>query len=191
MKKLVFLVAMLAMALVGAAPAMAQVGQEGEQEGESGDVGQSFTVASEGGNANQCAPILGGAQTGNSQNQIGVTQYDTDADDLEFEDSGSTLTLTPEQAAECEQAINQAAAASPAKAEEKQAAPTPKATASAPKAAPAPKAATAPAAAPAAKAGAPKQLPKTGGDGTTLLTLGIGVSLMAGGLLVRRIFGQF
>jgi len=183
LKKLVLLVAMLTMATVGAVPAIAQVGQEAEQEGESGDVDQSFTVTGEGGN--QCAPILGGAQTGNSQNQTDVVQSnESEVDDFEFDESGSTLTLTPEQAAECKQAINQAAAASPGKAEEKKAAPVPKA-------APASKAATAPAAAPAAKAGAAKQLPKTGGDGATLLTLGAGVSLVAGGLLVRRIFGQF
>ena len=32
---------------------------------------------------------------------------------------------------------------------------------------------------------------KTGIDGATLLTLGVGVLLVAGGFLVRRIFGKF
>jgi hypothetical protein len=32
---------------------------------------------------------------------------------------------------------------------------------------------------------------KTGVDGATLLTLGVGVLLVTGGFLVRRIFGRF
>ncbi|MDQ3285522.1 MAG: hypothetical protein M3P92_07465, partial [Actinomycetota bacterium] len=69
MKKLMMLAAMMAMGLLVAAPAIAQVGQEGEQEGESGDVDQSFTVSGSGGNGNSCAPLQGNAQSGNSQNQ--------------------------------------------------------------------------------------------------------------------------
>ncbi len=193
MKKLMLLAAVLAIALTTAVPAAAQVGQENDQEGESGEVDQSFTVTGSGDSANQCAALLGGAQSGNSQNQIGVSQSDeSEADDLEFDETGSDVTLSPELAEECEQVINQAAA-----------------SATAPKAAPTPAPKTEAKAeekkseaksgstqakaeekkAEEKKAEKKKELPKTGGSGTaSLLALGTGVLLVAGGLLARRIF---
>jgi uncharacterized protein YpmS len=63
MRKFVLLAALLAMLIVAAVPAIAQIDQEGEQESESGDVDQSFTVTSEGDNSNQCANIQGVANT--------------------------------------------------------------------------------------------------------------------------------
>ena len=194
MKKLMLLAAALAMALMTAVPAVAQVGQENDQEGESGEVDQSFTVTGSGDGANQCAALLGGAQSGNSQNQIGVTQSDeSEADDVEFDETGSNVTLSPELAEECEQIINQAAA-----------------SAAAPKVAPAPKAEEKEAEAKKSEAKASstqakaeekkaeekkageekkKELPKTGGSGTaSLFALATGVLLVVGGLLARRIF---
>ena len=191
MKKLMLLAAALAMALITAVPAVAQVGQENDQEGESGEVDQSFTVTGSGNSANQCAALLGGAQSGNSQNQIGVVQSDeSDADDFEFDETGSDVTLSPELAEECEQIINQAAA-----------------SATAPKAAPAPKTAAKAEEKEAEakkseaktsstqdkteekKAEEKKELPKTGGSGTaSLLVLSTGVLSVAGGLLARRLF---
>jgi LPXTG-motif cell wall-anchored protein len=188
LKKLMLLAAALAMALITAVPAVAQVGQENDQEGESGEVDQSFTVTGSGDSANQCAALLGGAQSGNSQNQIGVAQSDeSEADDFEFDEAGSSVTLSPELAEECEQVINQAAA-----------------SATAPKAAPAPAPKAEEKKAEAPKAEAPKakekkaeekkseekkELPKTGGSGSaSLLVLGTGVLLVTGGLLARRIF---
>jgi hypothetical protein len=65
---------MAAMLVVFAAPALAQdISSEFEQEAESGDVDQSFEVTSSGDNSNQTAGIQGVANTGNVQNQIGVT----------------------------------------------------------------------------------------------------------------------
>jgi LPXTG-motif cell wall-anchored protein len=198
LKRLMLLAAALAMALTTAVPAVAQVGQENDQEGESGEVDQSFTVTGSGDSANQCAALLGGAQSGNSQNQIGVAQSDeSDADDFEFDEAGSSVTLSPELAEECEQVVNQAAA-----------------SATAPKAAPAPAPKAEEKKAEAPKAEAPKakekkgeekkseekkgeekkseekkELPKTGGSGSaSLLVLGTGVLLVTGGLLARRIF---
>ena len=195
MKKLMLLAAALAMALTTAVPAVAQVGQENDQEGESGEVDQSFTVTGSGDSANQCAALLGGAQSGNSQNQIDGGQDTSTSDDFEFDETGSNVTLSPELAEECEQVINQAAA-----------------SATAPKAAPAPKAEEKKAEAPKAeekkaeekkaeekkaeekkaegkKSEGKKELPKTGGSGTaSLLALGTGVLLVTGGLLARRIF---
>ena len=192
MKGLTLLAAVLVMVLVTSAPALAQVEQEDEQEGESGEVDQSFDVSSSGGSANQCAEILAAAQSGNAQNIQELIQSDSDADDLEFEDGGSSIDVSPELTEECEQTINQAASAA-GKAEEKKAAPAP---------APALKPAPAPASAPKseakeeeekkaeAKKEERKELPKTGGSGAApLFTLGIGASLVVGGLLVRRIVG--
>ncbi len=87
------------------------VSQSFEQEAESGDVSQSFNVSNTGDNSNQCANVQGVANTGNAQNQIGVLQYGSEADDFEFEDSGSSITVSPVNATQCDQQVNQAAAA--------------------------------------------------------------------------------
>src|ERR671916_2913057 len=184
-KRLTLLAAVLVMVSVTSAPALAQVEQEDEQEGESGEVDQSFDVSSSGGSANQCAEILAAAQSGNAQNIQELIQTDSNAEDLEFEDGGSSIDGSPELAEECEQTINQAASAA-GKAEEKKAAPAP---APVSKAAPAP-APKAEAKKEEAKKEEKKELPKTGGSGAApLFALGIGASLVAGGLLVRRILG--
>src|SRR4028119_1558561 len=112
MKKLMLLAAVLAMVVVAAVPAIAQIGQEFEQETESDDVDQSFTVTSEGDNSNQCVGIQGVANTGNAQNQIGVLQYGSESGDFEFDEVGSTITVSPENSTVCDQQVNQAATAS-------------------------------------------------------------------------------
>ena len=112
MKKLMLLAALLAMLIVAAVPAIAQIGQEFEQETESGDVDQSFSVTSEGDNSNQCAGIQGVANTGNAQNQLDLIQYGSEADDFEFDEVGSTITVSPENTTTCDQQVNQAASAS-------------------------------------------------------------------------------
>src|SRR5919107_4354838 len=111
MKKLMLLAALLAMLIVAAVPAIAQIGQEAEQETESGDVDQSFDVSSTGDNSNQCAGLQGVANTGNAQNQIGVIQYGSEADDFSFEDSGSSINVSPSNSTSCDQQVNQAASA--------------------------------------------------------------------------------
>ena len=88
------------------------VGQSFEQEAQSGDVNQSFNVSNTGDNANQCAGIQGVANTGNAQNQVGIIQYGSEADDFEFEDVGSTITVSPSNSTSCDQRVNQAASAS-------------------------------------------------------------------------------
>src|ERR671910_3872051 len=104
--------ALLAMLIVAAVPAIAQIGQESEQESESGDVDQSFTVTSEGDNSNQCVGLQGVANTGNAQNQTSLIQYGSEADDFEFDEVGSTITVSPENSTTCDQQVNQAASAS-------------------------------------------------------------------------------
>ncbi len=111
MKKLMMLAALLAMLIVAAVPAIAQIGQESEQEGESGEVDQSFEVSGGGDNSNQCAGIQGVANTGNTQNELGLIQYASEADDFEFDELDSTLTVSPESSTTCDQQVNQAASA--------------------------------------------------------------------------------
>jgi hypothetical protein len=116
LKKLMLLAALLAMLIVAAVPAIAQIGQEAEQETESGEVDQSFSATSEGDNSSQCANIQGVANTGNAQNQLDLIQYASTADDFEFEEVGSDVTLTPNEDVDevfsCTTAVEQAAAAS-------------------------------------------------------------------------------
>ena len=112
MKKLMLLAALLAMLIVAAVPAIAQIGQESEQETESGEVDQSFEVAGSGDNSNQCANIQGVGQTGNAQNQTSLLQYGSEADDFEFDEVGSTITVSPSNTTTCDQQVNQAASAS-------------------------------------------------------------------------------
>jgi hypothetical protein len=100
------------MLIVAAVPAIAQIGQEGEQETSSGDVDQSFTVTGSGDNSSQCAGIQGIANTGNAQNQIDLIQYGSDSGDFEFDEVNPSITVTPENSTTCDQQVNQAASAS-------------------------------------------------------------------------------
>jgi hypothetical protein len=111
MKKLMLLAAVLAMVIVAAVPAIAQIGQEAEQETESGDVNQSFDVSSTGDNSNQCAGLQGVANTGNAQNQTSLIQYGSESDDFEFDEVGSNIDVSPSSTTTCDQQVNQAASA--------------------------------------------------------------------------------
>jgi hypothetical protein len=97
-----------------------------EQEADSGDVAQSFQVINTGENANQCVGITGNANTGNAQNQLGLTQFDAFGNpffvddfgffhngfnDFEFDDTGADLTVLGTSTTTCAQQVNQAAAA--------------------------------------------------------------------------------
>jgi hypothetical protein len=116
LKKLMLLAARLAMLAVAAIPAIAQVTQETEQEGESADLDQDFSATQEGDNSSQCANIQGVGNTGNSQNLLPIIQYSGEADDFEFEEVGSDITLTPNEDVDevftCDTQVNQAASAS-------------------------------------------------------------------------------
>jgi|SRR5215207_1406898 len=108
------LAALLAMAMVlmAAIPAIAQVTQETEQEGESADIDQDFSTTQEGDNSTQCAGIQGAANTGNPQNVTDIVQYVSEADDFEFEEVGSTIDVSPTNTTDCTSEVNQAASAS-------------------------------------------------------------------------------
>jgi ABC-type oligopeptide transport system substrate-binding subunit len=110
MKKLMLMVAMLAIVLVAAAPAIAQVSQEfSERRDTSGSASPKAAVSNTGDNANLCPTVQQIANTGQVLNEQGVVQYFSTADDLDF--SGSSLTITPSETATCTQTIEQAAAA--------------------------------------------------------------------------------
>jgi hypothetical protein len=87
------------------------VSQSFDQQARSGDVNQSFNVSNTGDNSNQCLGIQGVANTGNAQNQTGVIQYGSAADDFSFEDSGATIEVSPTNYTSCDQQVNQAATA--------------------------------------------------------------------------------
>src|ERR687894_254999 len=166
---MMLLVAMLAMAMAVAAPiALAQGERETEQDVESGEVDQSFSVTGSS-NSSQCAPIQAAAQTGNTQDLIGVVNAAREeGGDVTFEEGGSSVTLSPELATECIQEINQAASAAGGAEKKVTPPPAPVPTpAPAPKAAPAPVPPTpapvppAPAPAPAVKAAESKSLPQS------------------------------
>ena len=101
-----------------------------EQEtDQTGDVTLDTSIVNTGNNSNQCAAPLQFGNTGNLQNEQGFVTlgsssddgfdndgffdfFDSDGnvDDVEFE--GSTFEFAPEQAVQCDQAVQQSAAAS-------------------------------------------------------------------------------
>jgi LPXTG-motif cell wall-anchored protein len=200
-KRLGLLLLIFGVMVFAAAPAMAQIGEEFEQEDvESGDVEPSVGISNTGDNANICAAIAQAANSGNVQNEQGVSQYLAYADDIEFE--GSSIEISSDLAQECEQSIRQSAAAGAAPAARPGAAAAPGAVAKAggAQAAAGPAGAAAPAV--MAAAGAPPggaaaqagggMLPKTGGPADIApLVAAAGLLLAGGGLLAyRRFFAQ-
>jgi hypothetical protein len=111
MKKVMMLAALLAMLVVAAVPAIAQVGQDFEQDTDSGDVDQTFTVTGGGSNGSSCVGVSGVTNTGNLQTETGLIQYASDTDDFEQEEIGSDISLTGGAPTTCDQQVNQAAAA--------------------------------------------------------------------------------
>jgi hypothetical protein len=131
MRKTMLLAAMLSLTVLmfAAAPAMAapdrSVSHDVEQEADSGEVDQSFEVSGTGDNSNQSVGIQGVANTGNAQNQISVfdgdeffedggflffRDFDGDGfEDLEFEDVGASIEVSPEQVVSSDQEVNQGA----------------------------------------------------------------------------------
>src|SRR5215218_8536712 len=113
MKKLILLAAVLAMVMLAAAPVIAQEVGFDDQELESGEISTETELFIEGNNNNQCAGLLQFGQTGNFANQQGTSQYDIGPDaEFEQEFAGPEIEFGPENGTECEQAVQQAAAAS-------------------------------------------------------------------------------
>ena len=104
------LAAMVAVVLVAAAPAIAQVGQGFSQEDvESGGVSPAVGISNSGNNVSMCPVIHQSANSGNVQNEQGAVQYEVEVDGVGF--GGSNITFEPAAEGECTTTINQAAAA--------------------------------------------------------------------------------
>ena len=111
MKKLILAGMLAVLVLVASAPVFGQVGFEiSDTENESGGIETENSFSIEGNNNSACLGQLQFGQTGNFTNQQGALQYASDADDLEF--GAPEISFVPENSTECEQAVQQAAAAS-------------------------------------------------------------------------------
>ena len=110
MKKLMMLLAIGALVLAVAAPAIAQVTNAVGQEAESGDVTPSFTATQSGNNSSQCVNPLQFGNTGSLQNGQAVLQYGSTSGDIGL--GGSTFTFSPSLTATCTQKVQQSSAAS-------------------------------------------------------------------------------
>ena len=114
MKKLMLLAALLAMLIVAAVPAIAQLSQEGEQDAESGELNQDSSATQEGDNSIQCANDQLVGNTGNAQTQNQAIQYASDGSPSPSGDA--TITVNPNEDVDevftCTAEVNQAASAS-------------------------------------------------------------------------------
>jgi Tfp pilus assembly protein FimT len=109
-KKLMMVVALLALALVVAAPAIAQVTNAVGQESETGNFSANFSATQSGSNSNQCVAPEQFGNTGSLQNGQAVLQYNSTSGDIEPE--GSTFTFSPTETVNCTGAVQQSSAAS-------------------------------------------------------------------------------
>src|SRR5919202_896313 len=98
MKKLMLMVAMLAVVLVATVPpALGQVSQGfSEKRDTSGPASPKIAVSNTGDNVNLCPTVQQIANTGQVLNEQGVVQYNSTADDLDI--TGSSLTIGTENA---------------------------------------------------------------------------------------------
>ena len=104
----------MAMLALAAIPAIAQVTQESEQEGEAGDLDQSASQTQSGDNSISCVNDQLTGNTGNAQTVNNALQY---ASEGSPSPSGSaTIELIPNEDVEevftCDAMVNQAASAS-------------------------------------------------------------------------------
>ncbi len=98
------------------------VSQDIEQDADSGDIDQDFSVTSTGDNSNQCVSTQGVANTGNAQNALGVTDFGFEDDngdrffgnngDFDIDDSGADIDVGGTNTTDCTSEVNQAASAS-------------------------------------------------------------------------------
>jgi hypothetical protein len=110
MKKLIMLAAIMALALVAAVPAFAQLESGIEQETESGDFATNFSVENTGDYASQCTPAIQEGNTGNFDNASSFVQYSGELDD--FEPGGIEVGFGGSQDVSCPSTIQQSSAAS-------------------------------------------------------------------------------
>jgi len=109
MRKLMLVVAMLAIVVVAAVPVLAQSQGFSERRITSGKASPSFAFSNKGNNVNACPVAQQIANTGQVANEQGALPFESKVDDIDF--SGSEETITPSETAECTQTLSQAAAA--------------------------------------------------------------------------------
>ena len=102
--------AILALVIVAAVPAIAQLASGVGQSPESGDVALGFDVTNKGDYASQCTPAIQQGNTGNFDNASSFVQYDGELDD--FEPGGLGVGFGGSLSAECPSTIQQSSAAS-------------------------------------------------------------------------------
>ncbi len=123
MKRIMLVLSLAAMFVVAAAPAIAEsffveeddldhfdfiveddFGFDGGDVS-SGDVDMEVDIFNAGNNVNLCTTVVQSANTGNIQNSQGVFQYNSTADDIDFE--GSEIVIDAEAEGKCVQSIEQ------------------------------------------------------------------------------------
>ena len=110
MRKLIFAGMLAVLVLVASAPVVAQVGFEiSDTENESGEIETENEFAIEGDNNNACLGQLQFGQTGNFTNQQGALQYASEGGPSL---SAPSASFGPSNGTSCDQAVEQAAAAS-------------------------------------------------------------------------------
>jgi hypothetical protein len=102
--------AVLALVLMMAAPAIAQVTNAVGQSDETGNVTLNFSATQSGNNSSQCVTPLQFGNTGSLQNGQAILQYGSTSGDLS--EGGSTFTFSPTLTATCDQKVQQSSAAS-------------------------------------------------------------------------------
>src|SRR5215203_2667476 len=110
LKRVMMVGAILALVVVAAVPAIAQLAGGVGQSSESGDTALGADVANQGDYASQCTPVSQFGNTGNFENGSSFVQYDGEIDD--FEPGGVAFTIEPTNALECPSTIQQSSAAS-------------------------------------------------------------------------------
>src|SRR5215212_6445071 len=102
---------MLALVAFAAMPGIAQVSQESDQDADSGDLNQSSEVVQSGDNSVQCVGEQLVGNTGNAQSSTQVLQYGSVADEIDLDDVGSSIDVSPSNSTECDGSVNQSAVA--------------------------------------------------------------------------------
>jgi hypothetical protein len=110
LKRVTMVGAILALVIVAAVPAIAQLASGVGQSPESGDVAVGFDVANEGDYASQCTPAIQEGNTGNFDNASSFVQYDGELGD--FEPGGLEVGFGGSNSAACPSTIQQSSAAS-------------------------------------------------------------------------------
>jgi len=85
------------------------VSQDIEQDADSGDIDQDFSVTSTGDNSNQCVSTQGVANTGNTQTVGSFDLLGGDLDDFDIDDSGADIDVGGTNTTDCTSEVNQAA----------------------------------------------------------------------------------